>query len=97
MNESINVRTIQTLGNLKNAFIGFSAETQESLIALESELRRTLDWLKGEVDLRQRNVMRCRDAVHFAGRALRECLMPNRVDYLTLHCYTNGRSKKNDP
>ncbi len=82
MNESINVRTIQTLGNMKNAFIGFSAETQESLIALENELRRTLDWLKGEVDLRQRNVMRCRDAVRFAERALRECEAQEDDDYV---------------
>jgi len=73
MNESVNVRTIQALGNLKNAFIGFSSETQESLIVIENELRRTLDWLKGEVDARQRNVMHYRDEVELAARALREC------------------------
>jgi len=82
MNESINVRTIQILTNLKNAFIGFSAETQESLIAIENELRRTLDWLKGEVDVRQRHIMRCRDAVHFAERALRECEAQEDDDYV---------------
>lgn len=82
MNESINVRTIQTLGNLKNAFIGFSAETQESLIAIENELRRTLDWLKGEADVRQRHVMRCRDEVDFAARALIECEAQEDDDYV---------------
>ncbi|MBM3239285.1 hypothetical protein FJZ31_23580 [Candidatus Poribacteria bacterium] len=82
MNESINVRTIQTLGNLKNAFIGFSVETQESLIAIENELRRTMDWLKGEVDVRHRHIMRCRDEVDFASRALRECEAQEDDDYV---------------
>jgi hypothetical protein len=81
MNESINVRTIQTLGNLKNAFITFLADTQESFIAIENELRRTLDWLKGEVDVRQRHVMRCRDEVDFAERALRTCKAQADDDY----------------
>ena len=65
MNESINVRTIQTLPTLKNAFLAFSSETQESLLVLENELHRTLDRLKAEVDLAA-----CRSAVDFAERVL---------------------------
>jgi hypothetical protein len=73
MDESINIRTIQTLGELKNAFIDFSVETRESLIAIAGELRRTLEWMKDEVNFRHRNVISCREAVNFAVHELREC------------------------
>ena len=81
MNESINVRTIQTLTTLKNAFLAFSSETQESLLVLENELHRTLNRLKAEVDLRCRHVAACRSAVDFAERVLRECEAQEDEDY----------------
>jgi len=85
MSESINIRAVQTIGELKNTFINFSVESRESLIAIEGELRRNLEWLKSEVDIRHRNVMNCRRKVDFAERELRECENQRDDDY-TPYC-----------
>jgi len=72
MNESINVRRVQTLRNLKNSFNNFSDDIQGSLIAIEHELQRVLDSLKRNLEACERNVANTKEELQDAREALRD-------------------------
>jgi hypothetical protein len=73
MNQSANVRAIQTLGDLKGALARFGAEAREALAAAEEEIRQTLDWLQERRNHWQNEVQRCQEEVRRAETALARC------------------------
>lgn len=73
MTESINVREIQTLSDLKNALGRFAERTTVALQAFDTEIRRTQEWLRERVLHWQREVERARVAVQRAAAALHHC------------------------
>lgn len=73
MTESVNVREIQTLSDLKNALGRFAERTTSGLQAFDAETRRTQEWLRERVLHWQREVERARVAVQRAEAALHHC------------------------
>lgn len=73
MNESVNVRSIQTLSDLRLA-LGRMAETiMQNLTRVEGEIKRTQDWLRERELYWQRQVERARVVVQQARAALEQC------------------------
>lgn len=73
MSQSANLRSLQTLEDLKSALGRFRGEAQEALLAIEQEIRRTLDWLQERQNHWQHQVRRRQDDVHRAAAALARC------------------------
>jgi hypothetical protein len=81
MAESIQVRNIQILTDLKLGFSQFSSRTERTLFSVETELRRTLDWIHEEVAEKRRIVSYQRAEVEHALEALRSCRASGDEDY----------------
>lgn len=73
MADSVNVKEIQTLSDLKNALGRFAESTTSSLQAFDAEIRRTMEWLRERVLHWQREVERARLQVQRAEAALHHC------------------------
>jgi hypothetical protein len=70
---SAHVLSIQALEELKGALNQFNAESLEGLNAMESEIRRTLDWLQERLNYWQNQVQRRQEEVRRAEAALARC------------------------
>lgn len=81
MSESIKVYNIQILSDLKEAFGRFANQAEESLVAIDAEIRRTLDWLQVETDERRRAIAHRRREVEQAVEDLRDCQRNGDDDY----------------
>lgn len=73
MSESANVRSIQTLGDLRNALGRFAETIVQNLTRAETEIKRTQDWLRERELYWQRQVERARVVVQQARAALERC------------------------
>lgn len=73
MADSVNVRETQTLTDLRNALGRFAESTTQSLQAFDTEIRRTVEWLRERVLYWQREVERARINVQRAEAALHHC------------------------
>jgi DNA repair exonuclease SbcCD ATPase subunit len=73
MSESVQVRNIQILSDLKQAFGRFAGEADQALVAIDAEIRRTLDWLQIEIDERRRILGRRQQELEEALDALADC------------------------
>jgi len=73
MSESANVRAIHTIRDLQTALGRFSGEANESLMAADQEIRRTMEWLQERLYHWQRQVERWRQEVQRARTALEQC------------------------
>jgi len=71
--DSVNVKEIQTLSDLKNALGRFASNTKQSLQAFDAETQRTIEWLRERVLHWQREVERARLEVQRAEAALHRC------------------------
>ena len=68
-----NVRSINTLTDLKTNLARFGAESRSALQQMEIELRRTQEWLAERKRHWEGQVRRCEDAVRLAQAALERC------------------------
>jgi len=75
-----NVRSIETLVQLKTGFNRYSYEAQAALQGVNQELVRTHEWLAERQRYWQAQVQRCRQAVQEAQVALRRCQNDARID-----------------
>lgn len=73
MSESANVRSIQTLSDLRNALGRFADTIPQNLTRAETEIKRTQDWLRERELYWQRQVERARVIVQQARAALEQC------------------------
>lgn len=73
MDNSVNVRAIETLNDLRAALIRFAGRVGEALHTADTEIRRTQEWLRERELHWQREVERAREAVRQAQAALRHC------------------------
>lgn len=73
MADSVNVREIQTLSDLRNALGRFAESSTQSLQAFDAEIRRALEWLRERVLYWQRELERARINVQRAEAALHHC------------------------
>src|SRR3990172_11254821 len=74
MADAVNVHRIQVFSDLKLAFGRFTEQGEEALLMTEAEIRRTLDWLQGEISERRRTVDRRRQDLEHAEDSLQDCL-----------------------
>ncbi len=72
MSESANVQK-SALSDMKLALTRFADQTKESLLSINSEIRRTLDWIQNAINERRRTVKRRHEEVECALDALRDC------------------------
>ncbi len=70
---SANVRSIQTLTDLKTRLARFGAESQAALQRMEIELRRTLEWLDERRRHWEGQVRRCEEIARQAQAAVQWC------------------------
>lgn len=68
-----NVRSVETLGELRASFARYRAEAQVALQRASQELARTQEWLAGRQRHWQAQVQRCQQTVQQAQAALRRC------------------------
>lgn len=73
MSESANVRSIQTLCDLRSVLGRFAETTVQNLTRAETEIQRTQDWLRERELYWQRQVERARVIVQQAHAALERC------------------------
>lgn len=73
MSESANVRSIQTLSDLRNSLGRFADTIPQSLTRTEAEIKRAQDWLRERELYWQRQVERARVIVQQARAALEQC------------------------
>lgn len=70
---SVNVRSIQTLTDLKTALAQFAGESREALQRMELETRRTLEWLEERCRHWEGQARRCEELARQAQAALQRC------------------------
>ena len=63
MAEAANVTAITALSDLRAALLTFAGEARDALDAVQMEIRRTFDWLDGQLKSWQQEVRRCEDEV----------------------------------
>jgi chromosome segregation ATPase len=73
MNQSANVRAIQTFDDLKGALARFGAEACQALAAADLGIRQTLDWLQERLNHWQNEVQQRQEEVRRAEAALARC------------------------
>ncbi|MFZ1752759.1 MAG: hypothetical protein WBO46_20515 [Caldilineaceae bacterium] len=70
---SANVRSIQTLTDLKTSLARFGQESRDALQRMDVELRRTQEWLDERQRFWEGQVRRCEDFVHQTQVAVQRC------------------------
>ena len=70
MSQSANVLSVAALEELRAAMVAFAAAAKEVLYSVESEIRRSGDWLEEQLHGWQNEVRRCEDAVFEARQEL---------------------------
>lgn len=73
MSNQADIRDIQVLGDLKNAFGRFGEDVSQVLPALERQLEEIREQLEERLDHWRRRADEAEDQVHAARRALRDC------------------------
>ena len=73
MSASANVRSIQSIDDLKASLTRFGGEAQEALSAADQEIRRTMDWLQERLNHWRNEMQRRQQAVRLAEVALARC------------------------
>jgi hypothetical protein len=68
--EAANVTTIAALADLRAALLTFADEGRDALGAVETEIRRTFDWLDAQLKHWQHEVRRCEDELFQAKQEL---------------------------
>lgn len=73
MADSVNVRNLQVIADLRNAINRFAGNTEDNLRSLALVVRKTLEWSRGCVESCHRDLRRCREDVEWARNALSNC------------------------
>ncbi len=81
MTGSVNVRSLSVVAQLRESLQRFSSEAGEPLVAMERQIRATLEWLQERQAYWKREVRLCEQAVMAAREALRACEASGDDDY----------------